>query len=182
MNTIIRVTAILFTLTGFNAACAAGGYMGAAVGQGSFVDDGSGFDETARAYKVYVGKRLFKYLGMEGYYIDFGDADRTAASGNDNSELGFEISGFALSLTGIAPLHKRLSLFAKAGLLFAETTTTSALNGMDQRSEDRSGELIYGVGGSLHFSPGLAFRIEWEAVESDAVETELASLGIQLNF
>ncbi len=100
-----------------------GPYVGGSIGQFNLdidhLDDVNNAvqavtDSDDNAWKVFAGYRFLPYLGVEAAYIDFGSpGDRFDASGSDGN-YKVEMSGFAPSLIGRAPLGP-VELFAKIG-------------------------------------------------------------------
>lgn len=184
MNTTMsRIATVLICLTLGTVAEAGGRYLGAAVGQNSFVDNDTDFDQNTTGYKVYVGRQFFKFFAAEAYYIDFGEAEQIVQSAGNEVKRHFNASGFGASALGILPIHRRLSFFGKIGLLFSEAEATTTLNDVEiDTAEDDGSELLFGLGATLNLNPHLALRGEWESVALDTIDSELASVAIQLDF
>ncbi len=189
-----------------------GAYVGASVGAShidqGFLDQGlldQGFDdfrsfEDSRfGWKVLMGLRPLEWLGAEGEYIDFGDANLGAsplplAAGGGTS--GAEFYGARASATagagfavGYLPMGPWADLFGKIG--FARLQTRYSYSGdyptgcggscvtlrqivVLQDSTDTSA--AYGAGVQFHFG-AFAARLEYERM-SGTWQPGLVSIGI----
>ncbi len=161
------------TIAAYATSASAGMYLGASVVSTSaeFQDAAVGFDTKATAWKAFGGFTFFKFVGLEASYRDLGSHSGTSASNSVSADL----TAYDLSLRGILPVGKRITVFAKAG--YANISTKGSFDIADVPSYfDKSDwQLMYGVGLDWTFFMGLGLRAEWEKYD---VDTSLDSLSV----
>lgn len=85
--------------------------------------------DTATAYGVDVGYQFFKYLAVEGGYVDFGSASGDAnitLTPPGTAHVNIHAKGETLYAVGILPLSDQFSLFGKLGaLVYSQDLTAS---------------------------------------------------------
>ena len=185
MNRVIA-TATLLALTGaWSGAHAADGndrgfYVGAGVGQFNVkIDDIDQTDEAIErlddddnSWKLFGGYRFNPYLSLEVAYIDFGaPEDRFEASGS-SGDYKIELSGFAPYIIGTLPLGP-VELFAKAGYYFYDVDVTADFDDLGSdvfKTSDSDEDFLYGFGIGATFFEHLNARLEYEKIDSDAVD------------
>ncbi len=185
MNRVIA-TATLLALTGaWSGAQAADGndrgfYVGAGVGQFNVkIDDIDQTDEAIErlddddnSWKLFGGYRFNPYLSLEVAYIDFGaPEDRFEASGS-SGDYKIELSGFAPYIIGTLPLGP-VELFAKAGYYFYDVDVTADFDDLGSdvfKTSDSDEDFLYGFGIGATFFEHLNARLEYEKIDSDAVD------------
>ena len=145
-------------------------------------------DERDTGYKLYVGKQLNEYFSVEAGYFDLGKFNFNAAtSGNGvlNGEAGFR--GVNLDLVAMLPLSQRFSLYGRAGMNYAKTSTHFSGNRLfaatDPNPSERKLNAKAGVGLEYKLSEALAVRGEVERYRvNDAVgnrgDVDLVSLNL----
>lgn len=185
MNRVIA-TATLLALTGaWSAAQAAdendrGFYVGAGVGQFNVqiddVDDTNEaierLDDDDAAWKAFGGYRFNPYLSLELAYIDFGGPEDSFSSSGSSGDYKVELSGFAPYIIGTLPVGP-IELFAKAGYYFYDVDVTADfddLGGDVFKSSDSDEDFLYGFGIGATFFQHLNARLEYEKIDSDAVD------------
>jgi OOP family OmpA-OmpF porin len=133
-------------------------------------------DETGHGFKAYVGHRLFRYLAVEGGYINLGefaarrDFSGPALFGPGSISLKLRSHGLFADAVGLLPVGERVLLFLKGGVLLARTkadvTTSGSASfvrgGQPQSGTDTSPGFKAGGGASFDMSSKLAIRVEYE--------------------
>lgn len=133
-------------------------YIGGGVGAADLEDEVEiedlgdvDLDDDGTAYKFFGGWRATPYLGIEGGYRNFGEADA--------GPFSVETTGLDITGVGFLPIGP-VDLFAKGGLIFWDTDGDGGIPDAD--GED----LMYGVGGQLNIG-SLFFRLESEWFDID---------------
>lgn len=160
-----------------------GFFIGAGVGQAGIQQDlalegGSvEFDADDTGYKLFAGFNFgllpFLDLAVEGGYVNLGEPDDSLAG----ETVKVEVSGFdAFGLVGAS--FGPVGVFAKAGLIAADTSTKGAAGGADDSSTDPA----YGVGLRLALG-SFAVRAEYEYFDIDDLDgADLLSASLVYTF
>lgn len=180
----------LLAVTPAMAAEDGGFYVGA--GAGSFgidyneVDNGDVFtfsgDDTA--FKLFGGYNFNKYLGAEVEYLDGGTIDETYDLG-EGFTLGVDIdvTGFNLSIVGVAPIGERFSLFAKVGMVFWDVDFIEDFDGDVTVYNDSGEDLSWGLGAGFNFTDQFGARIEYQSFDVHDLDTvDLISASVTWSF
>ena len=188
MNRVIATAALLALTGAWTAANAddendSGFYVGAGIGQFNVkiddVDDTDeavqSLDDSDKSWKFFAGYRFNPYIALEGAYIDFGgpsDTFQNSDASGSSGDYEVSLSGFAPYVIGTLPLGP-VELFAKVGYYFYDVdinTDLDDLNGdvLDSSSSDE--DLLYGFGIGATFFEHLNARLEYEKIDSDAVD------------
>ncbi|MCO6442031.1 MAG: porin family protein [Nitrococcus mobilis] len=120
--------------------------------------------------KVFGGLTFNKYIGVEGQYVHFGEAEIEGGGASDKLEL----DGWGAAVTGNLPIINQLSLNGRVGFLNWE-------------SDDDDGTDLH-VGGGFRFDvvEHFALRADWDYYPMDAdgsdLNTHMVSIGGQFNF
>ena len=124
-------------------------------------------DERTRAFKLFMGRQLNKYIAVEAGYFDLGKFDfaaTTSGNGSLRGETGFR--GVNLDLVGQLPVTDRFSLLGRVGAQYAKTNTQFSGNRLNavtgpNRTERKLGAK-FGLGMEYKLSEALALRAEVE--------------------
>jgi len=100
------------------------------------VEDQTSFDDSDIAFGLVAGYRFTQYFAFEGGYTDFGKVEYTShASGNFpleagtfNTKIQSSTSGISFAAIGTLPLSRDWELFARGGVLFANTKFRLVIN------------------------------------------------------
>ncbi len=157
------------------------------------IDDGSlsstKADDEDIASRLFLGREFTEHFRAELGYTDLGKWTMTSQS---NGCCGFwapgrvrataEASGVEASAVGVAPVSRKWSLSARAGLLFwDEKLTVSDTSGSFSGTDDGT-DILFGVG--VEFSPvrrfGLRADLARYQLDDDDVDTATASVTIRL--
>jgi len=168
-----------------------GPYIGASLGQTTFKDsehvpNGLGgtvtlhLDENDTSYKLYGGYMILPFLGIEGGYVDFGDASKNL--GAANAKLDLSADGWEIFAVGNLPLGP-LDLFAKAGVLSYDARLKVRVNGTTVASGSDSDEVgAYGVGAAVGLG-ALKVRAEYTMYDvSNIDDLYMVSAGVTYSF
>ncbi|HKE95991.1 MAG TPA: porin family protein [Povalibacter sp.] len=189
MNRVIA-TATLLALSGAWTAAHAqenekGFYAGAGVGQFNVkiddIDDTDDaiqrLDDDDNSWKIFAGYRFNPYLSLEAAYIDFG-APSGRFSGNQfqgsgsSGDYRLEMSGFAPYVVGTLPLGP-VELFAKVGYYYYDVDVRADLDDLGGnvfRSSHSEEDFLYGAGIGVTMFEHLNARLEYEKIDSSAVD------------
>ena len=150
-------------------------------------------DNRDTGYKLFVGKKFNRYIGVELGYFDLGDFSFDAGSSAGRNLRGeTDFRGVNLDLVGTLPLTERLSLLARAGVQYAKARTSysgnflNAVTNPNPPNEGRRHAKI-GVGAEFKLSEALALRAEVERYRvTDAVynngDVDMASVSLVYKF
>jgi len=166
------------------------------------------FDTKDSAYGFVVGWRFSEHFAVEGGYLDLGDVtfkdhsdgqfvdptDPTnvrAATLQQNIESG--TSGIQVSGLAILPLSYRWELYARGGLLIANSTAdVFVTDGVtsDRADTNKSGfDLLAGAGISFSIAEIYNVRLEYQRVfdagEQDTLgeaDVDMATLNVTVSF
>ncbi len=166
-------------------------YVGVSAGRSSFDIDTTGAtrsDTSSTGYKLFGGVQFNQHFGLEGSAFSLGKATGAVnVPGIGTATVEGKVRGIALAGTASLPVTDSVAVFAKAGLAYVETkaTVSTPLGGASE--DDKSTQPLFGLGARWHFSDTLAARLEWERVrarfvESEKVNTDLISVGLQYRF
>ena len=141
-------------------------------------------DDESVAWKVFFGRDLSKYWGIEFSYVDAGEANVTA-SGSAGTLV---VNPRMLTAYGTLdiPLGNRFGFFAKAGLSYFNTEyeRTGIFRALTSGDDGLEGAL--GAGFSLRIWQHLGVRLEWEHF-NDAVgigdgDVDMATASLLYHF
>jgi len=149
-------------------------------------------------YKAFAGYRLHRHFALEGGYTDYGRfrATRTVntpVSGDLIADI--TVRGWNLDGVAIYPFDNGISVFARAGGMYATTSTRYTTTGAytlpaDANTSSRASELVfkYGIGAGYAFNDRVTLRLDYESLrkvgEDNTVEGDVKGLflGLQVRF
>lgn len=152
----------------------------------------SSVDGSDTGYKLQLGYMFNRNWGIEGGWVDLGRARYNAnfTGGTTNAEI--RTSGFNLNGIYAWPVAERVSLFAKAGALYADNKTSASGSGPGATSVFGTNGWRWGVnlgiGAMYEFTSNFALRGEIERYDlGDANttgrgHTALLSAGLKYSF
>jgi hypothetical protein len=163
---------------GMSAVAAEGFYVGAAGMQSRFDSDQfdvEDVDEEDTGWKIFAGVRPIAGFGIEGAFVQFGEAEAPSVAVGGPFEAKAE--AFSLFGVGYMPVGP-VELFLKAGAarIDAEADVDAVLY------EDKEIEFAYG--GGVQFNLGqLGLRAEYEKFDTDVIgDLDVISLGVAFTF
>lgn len=168
------------------------------------------FDADDAAWKAFAGWRFHRFIGVEAAYVDLGEhrmvTSLTNLLGPGTVDISRRIKGPAAFVVASFPVHERLSLFAKAGVMRTELDATARLSGAvvfnpGDPSENirkvsrRENVTAYGLGLGWDVTPRWGLRLEWDRFAkvgkpfavggtgtTGEADTDFASLGVAFRF
>ncbi len=175
-------------------------YMGLGLGKTS-TDTGvkaatgtAKLDEDDAGYKLYGGVQLNKYLSIEGFYADLGDATLSGNNGDTFAYKGttytFTASGkIGISATsiGIAPVvgydvNDWFRPFAKVGLHRWKMDANVATNAGSASLAASGTDFMAGLGADFAVTDNISIRAEAERFSMDISDVDLLSVGVSYRF
>jgi hypothetical protein len=149
-------------------------------------------DDQGTAWNVTAGYRINRYLAVEASYVNLGTLSATDTIGLPASVGGgtltfhreLETAGPALTAFGMLPLSDSWQLYARAGVLFADSDLTNSINGSSISSSFDSDVTTLGAGTQYDWGGHWSARLEFQRsldlggddVASDA-DVDSISLG-----
>ncbi len=124
--------------------------------------------DDSTAWKLYGGLQWNKYWGAEAGYANLGQFQNNySLSATNSSAIGTnKLSAWTLAGTGTYPINDAFSLNAKAGVALLRSNYSfsgagpSFLSG--DNGNDRSTNLLLGVGGQYNLNKNVALRLDYE--------------------
>lgn len=185
-------------------------YMGLSFGGTEVDTDISGLtgtaslDEDDNGYKIFAGYNFTKFIGVEVFYADLGEAslegnsgDRFTSDGDvyeflvDNASMVAETTSFGCDVVFSLPLNEfsenafvsRLTPFAKLGSHIWNIDQTVSGYGVSSLSSDDDGfDFIGGVGLNVDVNEYFAVRGEYEYLKADEEDLTFMSAGVVVKF
>jgi hypothetical protein len=160
-------------------------------------------DPKDNSYGFVVGWRLTEHIALEGGYMDLGTVaykDRstglfanTPPPENWAQNIETSTSGIALSALGILPLSYRWEIFARGGVLIANSEEsvfiTDGINSQKLRATQSSFDLFAGAGVSCSLAEIYNIRLEYGRVFDagddkvlDAADVDMLTLNVTVSF
>ncbi len=183
------------------------GYFGAGFGVSRYNDfcavGGGSCDESDTAWRVHAGYMFRPWIGVEGAYINFGEAHQPGFLLNPpvgTTPLPSEATGrtdaFALSLLLRAPLgpvglHAKLGYAAVTakfvGNAAVQNNTTGAVSYFNSQARETKGQFIYGLGATFDFGAQWQARFDWDRTEgkdniNPKYDVDAYTLGLGYRF
>ena len=134
----------------------------------------SSSNENDASLGAFVGYRILPYLAVEAEYLTLGtgkyEARGDVTDGTTTEELRFDAEadskGIAASALGIWPINAAWDVYARLGMIFANTSLTahartssaSARTGYSDDSQD----MLYGIGTSYRYSTRWSMRLDYQ--------------------
>lgn len=152
-----------------------------------------GDDDEGTAWSVTAGYRVNRYLAVEASYVNLGTLEATdriglpavVGGGTLTFHRELETAGPALTAFGMLPLSASWQLYARAGILFADTDLTTGFNGNSGSTSFDSDVTTLGAGAQYdwggHWSARLQFQRSLD-VGGDDVASEADVDEISLGF
>lgn len=155
-----------FGLSPLAAQAASGLYLG--VGGG--VAENRDIDDSDTAVKAIAGFNFNETFGIEGQYVDFGEAVGP----------GFRSQADTVAVEGVVnlPFTPRFGVFGKGGVHYASLETTV----LGVSRTDNETDATYGAGVKFDFTDYLGVRGEWERFEIDNADTDVVSASLMFKF
>jgi OmpA-OmpF porin, OOP family len=172
------------------------------------LEDHTSLEDTDIAFSILGGYRFNSYLAFEGGFTKYGTvAFKSRANGNFpleggtlNTNIEIQTSGFSLAAVGALPLTRDWELFARGGVLFADTKISFMIDATGQQfipvpgdfsdsGTDSTTETFAAIGVSRRFFEIYDLRLEYQRVfnaGADATggsgDLDAALLGLNVTF
>ncbi len=123
---------------------------------------------------VFAGYRILPYLAVEAEWMTLGTGKYEARGDLSDGEsidtlrvsAETDATGIAASALGIWPISRSWEVYARLGVIFANTTLTAHVRSSeaslnDNLSED-SQNLLYGIGATYNYSSTWGMRLDYQ--------------------
>jgi opacity protein-like surface antigen len=150
-------------------------------------------DDEGTTWSVTAGYRINRYLAVEAGYVDLGTLSATHSINfppvfgipplNFHREL--ETAGPSLTVFGTLPLSANWQLYARAGMLFADTDLKTSISGTSTTSSFDSDATTLGAGAQYDWGGHWSARLEFQRtmdVGGDDVASAADVDNISLGF
>jgi len=138
------------------------------------IPDVINFDRDLTAYKGFLGYRFNKYFAIEGAYID---AQEATQHYGDVLSISLSGSGWQAAAVGTYWFGDHFNVFGRAGNNWYDSEVRVS-NGIESiTSRDHVDAFGWGAGIGAVWDRAL-FRVEYEKVDFDDVDTDQLSLSI----
>lgn len=146
-------------------------------------------DDNDDGFKVFGGYRFNDYVGLEAFYVDFGEASLKGNNGDtfvyegttyqfivNNASITQEVASYGVGVVLCLPLGKiaqndildRVTLFVKGGAHHWDSDVSVTASGLDRATaDDDDFDFYYGVGVNIDLHKHLAIRAEYELYDLD---------------
>lgn len=136
-------------------------------------------DDTDRSMKLYAGRMVGNFWGVELGYLD---TERVARVGGLPGAQGLN-----LSLVGKAPLGRAVGIYGKFGTTVGRPSSSVVGASLAAPGFERGFGLSYGAGVSVSFTPRLSATLEFESNDfrfagSAGDPVRSTSLGLQYRY
>ena len=173
----ILAASIVFSGTAFADAF----YAGGGGGQSDVdVDTGfSSFSDTDTGWKIFGGYMFNKYFAVEGAWVDLGDFSDTVIDPVLflPGKAKLELEGLAVSAVGSYPINEAFTIFGKLGIWAWDSEVKLSLFGLPIKADEDGTDVMFGAGGSYHFTKNISVRAEWERFKADSDDADLLSIS-----
>lgn len=150
-------------------------------------------DDEGAAWSVTAGYRVNRYLALEASYVSLGTLSATHSfgvpaflgGGTFTFHRELETAGPALTAFGMLPLSDSWQLYARAGMLFADSDLTTSFSGGSDSSSFDSDVTTLGAGAQYDWGGHWSARLEFQrslGVGGDDVVGDADVDGISLGF
>jgi opacity protein-like surface antigen len=183
------------------------GYIGAGVGISRYHDfcavGGGSCDEDGTAWRVQAGYMFMPWIGLEGSFIHFGEAQQPGflinpppnttplPSSGDGRTYAFALSALLRAPLGPVGLHAKLGYAAVTakfvGNAAVQDNTTGAITFFNSEARETKGRFIYGLGATYDFAGQWQARFDWDRTEgkdniNPKYDVDAYTLGIGYRF
>ena len=150
-------------------------------------------DDEGAAWSVNAGYRINRYLAVEASYVNLGALSATHSigvpaflgGGTFTFHRELETAGPALTAFGMLPLSESWQLYARAGMLFADSDLTTSFDGGSDSSSFDSDVTTLGAGAQYDWGGHWSARLEFQrslGVGGDDVASDADVDAISLGF
>lgn len=169
---------LILSVTGLaSAGQKSGPYIGAAIGESKLAIDEREFDfrDHDIGYKIFGGYNFgiipLIDLGVEGSYVDFGEASDIQILNRNVGVTAWDL--FGVGCVNLGPV----GLFAKLGRVWWD----SDANLIERILDDSGNDMAYGLGVRFQVGP-VALRAEYERFDTNKIDIDYLSAGVAWTF
>src|SRR5262245_3839454 len=156
-------------------------YFGGGVGSAGLDQSNVDFSGNDNGWKAIVGWRIFKFLAVEGNYVDFGNVKDDVTGGTD---LEVATTGYDLSALGIIPFGGHFEVFGRFGYVSWDATVKRSGTTFDSNEDGE--DAVYGLGAAFRLGESLQIRVEYEKFGAEAngetVDVDFTSASATFTF
>ncbi|MGH8692495.1 MAG: outer membrane beta-barrel protein [Burkholderiales bacterium] len=135
------------------------------------------------AFKVFGGYMFNQHFGVEGAYVNLGEASYSGTFfGLPVTGGTVEVTGLNVAALGSYPVTPEFSVFGKIGLFVWESNASDTTGGLPFSNTADGTDLSFGIGVGYSFTRNLGVRAEWERFKLDNVDADLLSIGLVYKF
>ena len=178
-----------------------GWYIGAGIGQSSVdlgidVTIGSvSIDEEDTAFKMFAGYEINKYIAIEGFYLNAGEASVSGNAGDaisgdgetivfplDNTRFKFESKSYGI--TGILdyPICQYFYPYVKLGVQRWNMEATVTMADITATMDEDGTDAIYGAGFRTDVTSNVSVRAEFERYDFDGNDVDVLTANMMYRF
>jgi OmpA-OmpF porin, OOP family len=131
-------------------------------------------DEEASAWALTAGYRAGRYVAVEVSYLNLGKLEASqrvlllpppfGSGGSVTLHRELETSGPAFAAIGILPLSESWELYLRAGIFFADSELTTAIDGNSSSTTFGSDATTLGAGAQFNWGKHWSARLQFERV------------------
>lgn len=154
-----------------------GPYVGGSIGSSFLNISGQSvdFDDTDLGYKVFGGWNFGVIplidLGVEGSYVDFGEASSAEILNQKVGVTAWDL--FGVGAVNLGPV----GVFGKVGQAWWQSDSDVLQSILDESGND----MVYGVGVRIQLG-SLAVRAEYERFDTGVIDVDYVSAGASFTF
>lgn len=165
-------------------------YVGASLGKSDISEDiaaglitSGSVDGKDTGWKIFGGYMFNKYVGVEGAYVNLGEASYSGTLfGVPVTGGRVEVTGFNVAGVGSYPVTEQFSVFGKLGLMRWEAEANDITGGVPFSDKVDGSDFFFGLGVGFNFTRNLAVRAEWERFKIEDADASLVSVGLLWRF
>lgn len=165
---------------------AAGFYAAGSVGLAQLDDIDSDSFDSSTSFSVSGGYDINEMFAVEVAYLDFGETETSGVEDNVNYNATVDVTGVNLTVIGTYPVHEKVDLFAKMGVLVWDADVTVTEDGYSGTISDSGNDFSYGVGVAVNVYEQLSVVLQYQqfAFTLDGYDADMSniSLGARYNF
>lgn len=172
----VAASLLAVSLSGLARADDTGVYVGAGLGEAR--QSATGFDGKSGSFTVFAGYSFNDYLAAEGGYVDGGKQ----IDHQNGLNLAVRSDGFVVAGLVKLPLGRFVAPYAKLGYAFYDSNTTISAGGQSLSTSESDEKPLYGLGCEFKVGDHARIRVEYEKVDVDDADFDIASLNFAWRF
>jgi opacity protein-like surface antigen len=150
-----------------------------------------GSDDESTSWGITAGYRIFRYAAVELNYLSLGTLEESETiniyppPGTAQLHRELETTGPTLSVLGTLPIVGGWSVYARAGVLFADMNFKTGIGASSSDTSFASQNMLWGAGTQFDWGDHWSMRIDFQRFESvgelfegGEADIDLLSLGV----